>query len=49
VSSSDYDELSSLTDVVSEAPERDVDEALSEDPWFPVGDRDVFPEGTAVS
>jgi isocitrate dehydrogenase kinase/phosphatase len=42
----DYDELSSLTDVVfREFPEpRDVDEALSEDPWFPVGDRDVFPE-----
>jgi isocitrate dehydrogenase kinase/phosphatase len=42
----DYDELSSLTDVVfRKLPEpRDVDEALSEDPWFPVGDRDVFPE-----
>jgi isocitrate dehydrogenase kinase/phosphatase len=42
----DYDELSNLTDVVfREIPEpRDDIEALAEDPWFPVGDRDVFPE-----
>ncbi len=42
----DYDELSSLTDVVfREIPEpRDEIEALSEDPWFSVGEADVFPE-----
>lgn len=42
----DYDELSALTDVTfREIPEpRDDDEALSDTPWFPVGDRDVFPE-----
>jgi isocitrate dehydrogenase kinase/phosphatase len=42
----DYDELSSLTDVVFRhipAP-RDDGEAMAETPWFSVGDRDVFPE-----
>ena len=42
----DYDELSSLTDVVFRhipAP-RDDGEAMAEAPWFSVGDRDVFPE-----
>jgi isocitrate dehydrogenase kinase/phosphatase len=42
----DYDELSSLTDVnFREIPlPRDESDALLADPWFPVGDRDVFPE-----
>jgi isocitrate dehydrogenase kinase/phosphatase len=42
----DYDELSQLTDITFRAlPEpRDELDALSPDPWFPVGDRDVFPE-----
>ncbi|HEX6287310.1 MAG TPA: bifunctional isocitrate dehydrogenase kinase/phosphatase, partial [Acidimicrobiia bacterium] len=42
----DYDELSALTDVIfREMPEpRDETEALSEAPWFSVGDNDVFPE-----
>jgi len=42
----DYDELSALTDVVfREIPEpRDEIEALSGEPWFSVGERDVFPE-----
>jgi isocitrate dehydrogenase kinase/phosphatase len=42
----DYDELSALTDVTfREIPEpRDETEAMSEAPWFSVGDNDVFPE-----
>ncbi len=42
----DYDELSALTDVrFKEMPEpRDELEAMSVTPWFPVDDRDVFPE-----
>jgi len=42
----DYDELSALTDVVfREIPEpRDETEAMSDAPWFSVGDNDVFPE-----
>jgi isocitrate dehydrogenase kinase/phosphatase len=42
----DYDELSALTDVkFKEMPEpRDEVEAMSETPWFPVEDHDVFPE-----
>ena len=42
----DYDELSALTDVTFREipPPRDDDEALSDTPWFSVGDRDVFPE-----
>lgn len=42
----DYDELSALTDVTfREMPEpRDETEAMSEAPWFSVGDNDVFPE-----
>jgi isocitrate dehydrogenase kinase/phosphatase len=42
----DYDELSPLTEVnFRELPAaRDETEALATDPWFPVGDRDVFPE-----
>ena len=42
----DYDELSALTDVTfREIPEpRDDTEAMSETPWFSVGDSDVFPE-----
>jgi len=42
----DYDELSALTDVTfREMPEpRDETEALSDAPWFSVGDNDVFPE-----
>jgi isocitrate dehydrogenase kinase/phosphatase len=42
----DYDELSTLTDVVfREMPEpRDDVEAMSDDVWFPVGPADVFPE-----
>ena len=42
----DYDELSALTDVTfREMPEpRDETEALSDAPWFSVGDTDVFPE-----
>jgi isocitrate dehydrogenase kinase/phosphatase len=42
----DYDELSALTDVrFREMPEpRDDLEAMSDDPWFPVEDSDVFPE-----
>ena len=42
----DYDELSPLTEIsFRELPTpRDETEALASDPWFPVGDRDVFPE-----
>jgi isocitrate dehydrogenase kinase/phosphatase len=42
----DYDELSALTEVnFRELPTpRDETEALGEEPWFPVGDDDVFPE-----
>ncbi|MFP4073580.1 MAG: bifunctional isocitrate dehydrogenase kinase/phosphatase [Actinomycetota bacterium] len=42
----DYDELSALTDVkFKEIPEpRDERDAMSETPWFPVEDNDVFPE-----
>ena len=42
----DYDELSALTDINFRElpPPRDETEALLSDPWFPVGDRDVFPE-----
>jgi isocitrate dehydrogenase kinase/phosphatase len=42
----DYDELSTLTEIsFRELPTpRDETEALAADPWFPVGDRDVFPE-----
>jgi isocitrate dehydrogenase kinase/phosphatase len=42
----DYDELSSLTDVrFREMPEpRDDHDAMSAQPWFAVGERDVFPE-----
>jgi isocitrate dehydrogenase kinase/phosphatase len=42
----DYDELSPLTDVRFRAiPEpRDDHDAMSDQPWFAVGERDVFPE-----
>lgn len=42
----DYDELSSLTDIVfREMPEpRDDIDAMSDAPWFSVGEHDVFPE-----
>jgi isocitrate dehydrogenase kinase/phosphatase len=42
----DYDELSTLTEINFRElpPPRDETEALATDPWFPVGDRDVFPE-----
>jgi isocitrate dehydrogenase kinase/phosphatase len=42
----DYDELSALTDVsFRELPTpRDEIEELGSEPWFPVGDDDVFPE-----
>jgi isocitrate dehydrogenase kinase/phosphatase len=42
----DYDELSPLTDIVfREMPEpRDDIEAMSDAPWFSVGEHDVFPE-----
>jgi isocitrate dehydrogenase kinase/phosphatase len=42
----DYDELSALTDINVRVmpPPRDEVEALHADPWFSVGDRDVFPE-----
>lgn len=42
----DYDELSPLTDVRFRAmPEpRDDYDAMSDQPWFAVGERDVFPE-----
>ncbi|HUF94774.1 MAG TPA: bifunctional isocitrate dehydrogenase kinase/phosphatase [Acidimicrobiia bacterium] len=42
----DYDELSPLTDVrFREMPEpRDDHDAMSDQPWFAVGERDVFPE-----
>ena len=42
----DYDELSALTDInFRELPEaRDEIEELGSEPWFPVGDNDVFPE-----
>lgn len=42
----DYDELSPLTEISFRElpPPRDETEALASDPWFPVGDRDVFPE-----
>jgi isocitrate dehydrogenase kinase/phosphatase len=41
----DYDELSPLTEVTfKEIPEpRDDYDALSDQPWYGVGDRDVFP------
>jgi isocitrate dehydrogenase kinase/phosphatase len=42
----DYDELSALTDInFREMPiARDETEAMLADPWFSVGDHDVFPE-----
>jgi isocitrate dehydrogenase kinase/phosphatase len=42
----DYDELSLLTDCRFRRipPPRDDDDELSAEPWFHVGDRDVFPE-----
>jgi isocitrate dehydrogenase kinase/phosphatase len=42
----DYDELSPLTDINFREipPPRDESEAMIDEPWFPVGDRDVFPE-----
>jgi isocitrate dehydrogenase kinase/phosphatase len=42
----DYDELCALTEInFRELPSpRDETEALGEDPWFPVGEDDVFPE-----
>ena len=42
----DYDELSALTDVTfKEIPEPSNEtDAMSETPWFPVGDNDIFPE-----
>jgi isocitrate dehydrogenase kinase/phosphatase len=42
----DYDELCALTDIrFRELPTpRDEIEELGQDPWFPVGDDDVFPE-----
>jgi isocitrate dehydrogenase kinase/phosphatase len=42
----DYDELSPLTEVNFRALPlpRDEADALATDPWFPVGDHDVFPE-----
>ncbi len=42
----DYDELSALTDInFREVPAaRDDLEELDPEPWFPVGDHDVFPE-----
>jgi isocitrate dehydrogenase kinase/phosphatase len=42
----DYDELSSLTEInIREIPPpRDDTDALLAEPWFSVGDRDVFPE-----
>jgi isocitrate dehydrogenase kinase/phosphatase len=42
----DYDELSPLTDINFREipPPRDETEAMLDEPWFPVGDRDVFPE-----
>ncbi len=42
----DYDELTTLTEInFREIPQpRDEIEAMLDEPWFPVGDRDVFPE-----
>jgi isocitrate dehydrogenase kinase/phosphatase len=42
----DYDELSTLTEINFRQlpPARDEVEAMLSEPWFPVGDRDVFPE-----
>jgi isocitrate dehydrogenase kinase/phosphatase len=42
----DYDELSALTDInFRDLPAADdEDSAMGVDPWFPVGDNDVFPE-----
>jgi isocitrate dehydrogenase kinase/phosphatase len=42
----DYDELSPLTEINFRAlpPPRDEADVLATDPWFPVGDHDVFPE-----
>ena len=42
----DYDELSTLTEINFRElpPARDEAEAMLSEPWFPVGDRDVFPE-----
>jgi isocitrate dehydrogenase kinase/phosphatase len=42
----DYDELSALTDISFREipPPRDEDEQMLADPWFTVGDHDVFPE-----
>jgi isocitrate dehydrogenase kinase/phosphatase len=46
VLSYDYDELSALTDIVFRAipPSRDDAEELAAEPWFTVGENDVFPE-----
>jgi isocitrate dehydrogenase kinase/phosphatase len=46
VLSYDYDELSALTDVVFRAipPARDDQEEMASEPWFTVGENDVFPE-----
>ncbi len=42
----DYDELSALTDINIRGlpPPRDEMDAMSADPWFSVGEHDVFPE-----
>ncbi len=42
----DYDELAPLTEVNFKEipPPRDDYDAMSDQPWYPVGDRDVFPE-----
>jgi isocitrate dehydrogenase kinase/phosphatase len=42
----DYDELSPLIEINFRAlpPPRDEADVLATDPWFPVGDHDVFPE-----
>ena len=45
VLSYDYDELSALTDIVFREipPSRDDQEELASEPWFTVGENDVFP------
>ncbi len=46
VLSYDYDELSALTDCVFREipPPRDEEEELAAEPWFTVGENDIFPE-----
>ncbi|MEA2601100.1 MAG: isocitrate dehydrogenase kinase/phosphatase [Acidobacteriota bacterium] len=46
VLSYDYDELSALTDVVFREipPSRDDQEEMASEPWYTVGENDVFPE-----